>query len=274
VETCYRHPSRETGVACSNCGRPICPECMTPTSVGMRCPECAGQRTRVVTARTMYAQPTVTYALIAINVIVFIAEVASGVSLTGNTFGASSIIDHGALSRATVADGDYWRLVSSGFLHASLWHILFNMYALWILGTMLEPAIGHARFALIYFVSLLAGSFGALLITPNGLTVGASGAVFGLMGAAILEMRARGIDPMQSGLPLWLGINLIFSFTFSGISVGGTIGGLIGGGLATIAMVELARHRSLPSLAGPLIACALGAVAVVGAIVVAHSGTA
>ncbi|HET8673082.1 MAG TPA: rhomboid family intramembrane serine protease [Thermoleophilaceae bacterium] len=274
METCYRHPSRETGVACSNCGRPICPECMTPTPVGMRCPECSRQRTRVMTSRSMYAQPTATYALIAINVIVFLAELVSGVSASSGINGTSDLIRHGALSRATVANGDYWQLVTSGFLHATIFHIAFNMYALYILGLMLEPMVGHMRFLLIYFVSLLAGSFGALLLTPHGFTVGASGAVFGLMGAAILEMRNRGIDPMQSGLPFWLGINLIFSFTISGISVGGHIGGLVGGGLAAIALFQVGKRRTIPAPVGPLLACALGVVAVVGAIVVAHSGAA
>jgi membrane associated rhomboid family serine protease len=201
--------------------------------------------------------------------VVFLAELVSGVSLLGNSFGGSKIIFHGGLYGPFVSGGDYWRLVTSGFLHFNLWHIAFNMYALYILGTMLEPAIGHVRFALIYFVALLAGSFGALIVTPNSLTVGASGAVFGLFGAAILEMRARGIDPMSTGLPLWLGINLVFSFTFNGISVGGHIGGLIGGALAGVAVAELGKRRDIPAIAGPLVAVAIGVVAVIGAIAVA-----
>jgi membrane associated rhomboid family serine protease len=243
---------------------------MTPTSVGMRCPECAKQKTKVVRARTMYSgQPTVAYALIAINVVVFLAELVSGVSLFGNSFGNSKIILHGALFGPAVADGDYWRLVTSGFLHFNLWHIAFNMYALYILGGILEPAVGHWRFALIYFVSMLAGSFGALIVNPNAFTVGASGAVFGMFGAAIVEMRARGIDPMSTGLPLWLGINLLFSFTFNGISIGGHIGGLIGGALAGIAIAELDKRRNIPAVAGPLLAVAIGAISVIGAIAVA-----
>jgi membrane associated rhomboid family serine protease len=247
---------------------------MTPTSVGMRCPECARQRTRVVNARNLYSgQPTVTYALIVINVAVFLAELVSGVSLLGNSFGGSKIILHGALFGPSVANGDWWRLVTSGFLHFNLWHIAFNMYALYILGTLLEPAIGHAKFALIYFVSLLAGSFGALIVSPHSITVGASGAVFGLFGAAILEMRSRGVDVMQTGLPLWLGINLVFSFTFNGISIGGHIGGLIGGALAGVAVAELDKRRGLPGITGSLVAAAVGIVAVIGAIAVAHSST-
>ena len=220
----------------------------------------------------MRAEPTITYALIAINAVVFVAELVGGLTLSGGSIGGSSLIEHGALSRATVANGDYWRLVTAGFLHASLWHILFNMYALYILGLMLEPAIGHLRFAVVYFVSLLAGSFGALLLTPHGFTVGASGAVFGLMGAAILVMRSRGIDPMQSGLPIWLGINLLFSFTFSGISVGGHIGGLIGGGLAAIALFDLGERRGLPQAAVMLITGVIVVASVAGAIAVAGSG--
>src|ERR1041385_527499 len=131
MATCYRHPSRETGVACSNCGRPICPECMTPTSVGMRCPECARQRTRVVRPRSMSSgATTATYVLIVINVAAFLAELVSGVSLLGNSCGGSKVILHGALFGPKVADGEYWRLVTSGFLHFNLWHIAFNMYAL------------------------------------------------------------------------------------------------------------------------------------------------
>ena len=243
---------------------------MTPTPVGMRCPECSRQRTKVVRARSLYSgQPTVTYALMAINVVVFLAELVSGVSVAGNSFGGSKLILHGALFGPKVADGEYWRLVTSGFLHFNLWHIAFNMYALYILGNLLEPAIGHVRFALIYVVALLAGSFGALIVTPDSLTVGASAAVFGLFGAAILELRARGVDVMQTGLPLWLGINLLFTFTFNGISVGGHIGGLIGGALAGVAIAELDKRRNIPRLAGPVVAVAIGVISVIGAIAVA-----
>jgi membrane associated rhomboid family serine protease len=215
------------------------------------------------------AGPAVTYALIAINVVVFLAELVSGVSLVGSSFGGSKIILHGALFGPAVANGDYWRLVTSGFLHFNLWHIAFNMYALYILGNLLEPAIGHLRFGLIYFVALLSGSFGALIVTPDSLTVGASAAVFGLFGAAIVELRARGVDVMATGLPLWLGINLIFTLTFNGISVGGHIGGLVGGTLAGIAIGELDKRRDIPSFVGPLMAVVIGVISVIGAIAVA-----
>jgi membrane associated rhomboid family serine protease len=248
---------------------------MTPTSVGMRCPECARQRTKVVRPRSMATGVMpVTYTLIAVNVIVFLVEIGTGAGAAGGGLVNSSVVAHGALSRFTVANGDYWRLVTSGFLHAGFIHIAFNMWILYMLGQMLEPAIGSFRFALIYFVSLLCGSFGALLFTKVGLTVGASGAVFGLAGAGVMIMRSRGIDPMQSGLPLFIGINLLLGFVISGISVGGHIGGLVGGAVAAIALFDIGERRrhSIPQAVPYLLVVAIGVAAVIGSIAVANSG--
>src|SRR3990170_8464773 len=150
MEVCYRHPKRETGVRCSNCERPICPDCMTSTPVGMRCPECARQSTKVRTMRSMTDEPTLTYLLIGINVLVGIGSLLGG----GGGFGSSPLITDGGVSGPAIEDGEYWRLVTSGFLHAGLFHLMLNMLSLWILGQMLEPAVGRWRFALIYFVSL------------------------------------------------------------------------------------------------------------------------
>jgi membrane associated rhomboid family serine protease len=214
--------------------------------------------------------PVVSYIIMGICVALQLGQMLSGASATGSSFGGSSVIHDFALDAPDVANGEVYRIVTSGFLHAGLFHLLVNMYSLWILGTLLEPAVGRLRFVLIYFVSMLAGSFGALLVSPNVLTVGASGAIFGLMGAGVMVMRARGIDPMQSGLPLWIGINLVFSFAVPGISVGGHIGGLIGGALAAVALFEVPqRVRSLPAAAGPVLAGVIGAAAVVGALAVA-----
>jgi len=258
MATCYRHPSRETGVSCSNCGRPICPDCMTPTPVGMRCPECARQRTKVHTMRSLQGGTTVTVALIAINVVAFLA---SGAFAPGGT-GGNRIFLHGALYGPSIShDHEYWRLVTGGFLHAGIIHIGFNMYLLYVLGQMLEPAIGSVRFGAIYVVSLLAGSCGALLVEPKSLTVGASGAVFGLMGAAFVELRARGVDPFQTGIGALILINLAFSFVVSNISIGGHIGGLIGGALATLALHQGDRSRSRTLGLGLCALLAVGAVA-------------
>ena len=272
MATCYRHPSRETGVSCSNCGRPICPDCMTTTPVGMRCPECAGQRTVVKTLRSTVRRPELTIALIAVNVVVFLAE--GHISLTGGESG--KVYEEGALFGSIeghpslgVAHGQWWRVITGGFLHENVLHIAFNMYVLYVLGSLLEPALGRLRFGLIYAVSLLAGSFGALLVTPHSLTVGASGAVFGIMGAAAVEVRARQIPLMQSGVGSLILINLVISFTLPGISWGGHVGGLIGGALSALAF-QAAGRRRVQSLA--LAACVvLAAASFAGSIAVAKS---
>jgi membrane associated rhomboid family serine protease len=269
MATCYRHRTRETAVSCSNCGRPICPDCMTPTPVGMRCPECARQRTPVRTMRSMAVEPTVTYALIALNVLVFIGSSAGGSALTGSTGG--SVYDHFALFGPSVSHGDYWRLVTSGFLHYGLFHIALNMYALYWLGRMIEPAIGHGRFLALYFASMLTGSLGALILTPTALTAGASGAIFGLMGAAFVMARARGIDVMASGIVPIIVLNLVISVAAGRqISLGGHVGGLIGGLVAAAAIEWLGRRgrSAVPAVA----ACAvIGAAAVVAAVALMHS---
>jgi membrane associated rhomboid family serine protease len=240
---------------------------MTTTSVGMRCPECSRDRTKV---RTMVSvtEPTLTYVLIGINVVVALGAVLSGASASGGG-AASPLLREGGLAQIEVANGEYWRLVTSGFLHFGLIHLLFNMFALYILGGLLEPALGRLRFAIVYFVSLLAGSFGALLLSaPNSLTAGASGAVFGMMAAAVIVMRNRGINPMESGLGLWIGLNLLITFTIPGISIGGHIGGLLGGGLAALVMFDLADRVSLPRQAPLALAAAIGVLAIAGSIVV------
>jgi membrane associated rhomboid family serine protease len=240
---------------------------MTPTAVGMRCPECAKQGTRVMTMRNMATRPRVTFALIALNVLVFLSEKGELTISGAGVYG--SVVDHGFLSRATVgAEHEYWRLVTSGFLHENLLHIGFNMYLLYLLGMMLEPALGSVKFAAIYFTSLLAGSFGALFATGSP-SLGASGAVFGLMGAAVIELRARRMSVMESGIGGLIIINLILSFTIANISVGAHIGGLVGGALAGLAIRAADdRHRSWLGL----VACAaLSAASVFAAVAVAGS---
>ena len=269
MATCYRHPSRETGVSCSNCGRPICPDCMTSTPVGMRCPECSKQRTKVTRVRSASAAvPRVTYALILANAAAFLAEEGQ-FSLTGSSL-HGQVVEEGLLQRELISNGhQYWRLVSSGFLHVDILHIGFNMYLLYLLGLMLEPAIGSVRFAALYFTALLAGSFGALLATPAA-SLGASGAVFGLMGAAAVELRARGFSVMQSGIGTLIIFNLILSFSVANISVGAHVGGLIGGALAALAL-RYADHHRLRALG--LVACALISAASVGGALIAAGAT-
>jgi membrane associated rhomboid family serine protease len=269
MEVCYRHPGRETGVSCSNCGRPICPDCMTPTSVGMRCPECARQRQDVRTLRAAGDAPVLTYILIGINVAVALGAVLGGGSATGGGIGGSTLLQEGSLSRLTIEEGEYYRLLTAGFLHAGFFHLLFNMLSLYILGSLLEPAVGRLRFALIYFVSLLAGSFGALLLEPHAPTVGASGAIFGLMAAAAVVLRNRGIGIMESGLGIWIGLNLLITFTVPNISIGGHVGGLIGGAVCALVLFDLRDRVRLPDAVPAALCAGLGALAVAGSIAVA-----
>jgi membrane associated rhomboid family serine protease len=242
---------------------------MTPTPVGMRCPECARERTKVKTIRSVPTAARATEILIAINVIAFIAEVGTGTPLGGGQTG-TVLLKGGLYGPAITQHHQYYRILTSGFLHYSLLHIAFNMFFLYILGQMLEPAIGRVNFIAVYLASLLAGSFGALLFEPDALTVGASGACFGVLGAAIAVAHYRRISVWQSGLALTLLINIVFSFSVSGISIGGHIGGLVGGLITGAVVVELAERRGLQSAS--LAVCAgVGVISVVGAIAVAGS---
>ena len=202
TQPCYRHPDRNGGVRCQRCDRAICPQCMHQASVGFHCPECTktGQQ-KVYTRANLQAlnRPVVTQALVAINVVVFLlglgAAGGNGLTETGGRF-----FEEGALFGPLVAEGEWWRLITSGFLHANLLHLALNMVLLFQLGGILEPALGKVRFAAVYFTSLLCGSFGVMVLDPNSPTVGASGAVFGLMGALFIAQRARGINPWASGI--------------------------------------------------------------------------
>jgi len=272
ADTCYRHPDRETRVSCSSCGRPICPDCMTPTPVGMRCPECANQRTKVVrnpTGTPGFETAPATYVLIAINVVVFLVQIASG---SGGLFsgGISQFTADFGLFGPSVAEGEWYRLVTSGFLHASIIHIGFNMFLLLVLGRLLEPSLGTPRFLVLYFASLLAGSFGALVVEPNGLTIGASGAVFGLAGAVFVIARGRGMNELAGEIGFLIVFNLIFSFVSPRISVGGHIGGLVGGVICAFVIVAgekglFGRNRLPLELAAMVVVAVL---AVVGSLAV------
>ncbi|HWH34317.1 MAG TPA: rhomboid family intramembrane serine protease [Acidimicrobiales bacterium] len=226
---CYRHPGAESGVRCRRCERPICPDCMISAPVGFQCPECVKSGPQVQSLRSLVSRPVLTLTLIAVSAVLFVPTLGGGDVLGGGT---RTIAEALALNGPDVAAGQWWRLVTSGFVHYGLIHIGFNMLILYQLGSMLEPALGRVRFGLLYATALLGGSFGALLLEPDALTAGASGAVYGLMGAAILGMRRRGINPMQSGLGGLLLINLLLTFAIPGISIGGHLGGLVAGGAA------------------------------------------
>ena len=184
MATCYRHPTHETNVACSRCGRPICPDCMITSAVGMRCPECAGesqqvQRPRFSSGAGRRRDAPATYALIAINVAIFVGELATGgggLSVDGSVFSEGALCGNAVGSGGTCGfppmatdGGEWWRIISGGFLHGGVLHVALNMFVLYILGTLVEPAIGTRRMLAIYGISLIAGSFGALVLSDQGI---------------------------------------------------------------------------------------------------------
>jgi membrane associated rhomboid family serine protease len=251
---------------------------MTPTPVGMRCPACARERTKVRKPRAIAtggiaaSAPVATYTLIVVNALAFLAESSSGGSLTGGNGLGGTVFLKGALFGPDIATNhEYWRLVTAGFLHDGFQHIFFNMIFLYFVGPALEAVIGRLKFFVVYFVSLLAGSFGALLFEPHAFTVGASGACFGVLGALMVVMHDRRVSIWSSGLGIVLVINIVFSVAIPGISIGGHVGGFIGGAIVGWLLVELDEHRRMPAaaLAASLLVAALS---VAGAIAVA-SGT-
>jgi membrane associated rhomboid family serine protease len=214
----------------------MCSDCSIVSAVGMRCPECAGQKRGVAAglnrAVTPGGSPVLTFFLTATIIAIFVLEAfAATGALPG--VGARTIEEDGVLFGPWVADGEWWRLVSSAFLHANLIHIGFNALLLWILGSALETHAGTLRMGLVYLGAVLWGSAGALLLDPDVFTLGASGGVFGLLLSAFILEKARGVQLFQPGFlgPLLL-INLGFSF-LPGVSLGGHFGGLVGGALVT-----------------------------------------
>jgi membrane associated rhomboid family serine protease len=248
---CYRHPDRETGIRCTRCERPICPECMVSASVGFQCPECvregnAGARTvrpRTVAGGSVARDPhLVTKILIGLNLAVFLAVKAFG-SQVVTDLGLYGLCSKYANQCIGVAEGpDQWyRLVSAVFLHEQVAHIAFNMLALWWVGAPLEGLLGRTRYFALYMLSGLGGSALVLLLAPSSLTLGASGAIFGLFGATAVFVRRMRYD-MRPVLIL-LGLNLFFTFTWSNISWQGHIGGLVAGSLIAVGMAYAPQER-------------------------------
>jgi membrane associated rhomboid family serine protease len=283
IRRCYRHPDRETGVSCSNCGKPICYECMTPAPVGFRCPDCmaeqrgglraipggragtggrvrAPQRPRVITRQETRARwqtggllgtrgNQATRVLVGMNIAVFILEMVTGGGAGLFGYVGGPLVRWGALYSPDVAvNHEYWRLFSAMFLHANLLHILFNMWALYIAGSYLEVLAGRTKYLLIYFISGFAGNILAYAIGPtNGSVVGASTAIFGLFGALFIysvHNRNTVAGMALRSMGFVILINLFLTFTISGISWQGHVGGLLGG-IAAIEALSLAGRKDL-----------------------------
>lgn len=248
---CYRHPDRETYISCQRCGRPICPDCMRQASVGFQCPECIAEGARSVRqSRTVagglvpHQVGLVSFILIGINVVAFLAQLATGGNSGAVTHWGEMLSDSrpdygdsGARIYLTgVADGAWWRIVVSGFLHLGYLHIALNMYALYLFGPMLERMLGHVRFITMYLTSLVGGSLFVYALAPRlQPTLGASGAIFGLLGCALVVFLKRKYDVRF--LVALLAINAVFSVLVSGISWQAHLGGFLIGALSGAAFM-------------------------------------
>jgi membrane associated rhomboid family serine protease len=271
LPTCFRHPDRETGIRCTRCERPICPECMVSASVGFQCPECVrngsgtghsptASQPRTLAGGTVTEDPRlVTKILIGLCLAAFLVQLSVGDRFTERFELLGLAYVPGLGSVEGVADGQWYRLVTAMFLHGSVIHIAFNMLSLWWIGGPLEAALGRARYIALYGVSGLAGSALTYLIAePNQPSLGASGAIFGLFGATAILMRRLNYD-MRPVIAL-LVINLIFTFGWSNIAWQAHIGGLVGGVVIGYAMVHAPRGRRALVQYG---VCALVMIAVV-----------
>ncbi len=264
---CVRHPGRETSVRCTRCDRPACPTCLREASVGYQCVDCVAQgaRTQPRAATVAGAEPSdrsvVIPALVAINVAIFAVTVAQSGSLANNAY--APLFQQWALWPTAVADGSWWRLFTSGFLHFGPIHLAFNMIALWVIGRDLEQVLGRVRFMVVYLVSLLGGSLAVFLFAAErSMTAGASGAVFGLMGGlAVVLLRLR--RSPRPALTIIL-LNVIISFVVPGISILGHLGGLVFGAAVTAGLVYAPRDRR----------AAVQAVTVLGLLTVIVAGVA
>jgi membrane associated rhomboid family serine protease len=243
---------------------------MVQASVGFHCPDCTRTRPQEVrTSRQLFGagrgaafRPIVTQVLIGLNAAVFLLDVF----LAGDPFsGGGDLTADGALLgafdgrfgpfAAGVSDGEWWRLVTGGFLHGGLLHLGMNMLVLYLIGPLLERELGKVNYAFLYFTALLAGSLGVMLLDPFAVTVGASGAIYGLLGAAVALQLSRGINPWSSGIGGLILINVLITFSVPGISIGGHLGGLVGGFVAGWLLVKLDERA--PTYVAPGVCAAL-----------------
>ncbi len=259
--TCYRHPSRETYVRCTRCDRPICPDCMNTASVGFQCPDCVREgRKSVRPAKTAFGgtvgrDPRVTQALIVVNVAAFAYQQLAG---------ARGVIADYGMNPVLVAGGEFYRLLTSAFLHGGVLHLLMNMYALFVLGAQVERALGRGRYLAVYFLSAFgAGALSYALAELTTFGVGASGAVYGLFGAYFVIARRLQVDTSQ--IVVMIGFNLLISFTIPFIDWRAHIGGLLVGGALTYAFAHVAwrtrrdlLHAGIAAATAVLLVVAVG----------------
>ncbi len=266
IPHCYRHPDRETYIACQRCARPICPDCMRQAAVGFQCPDCVREAAASTpAARTAFGgrvtdgSAAVTMGLIAANAVVFLIARASRADFA-YSFGllpdATSNLFARQLGLEGVAQGAYWQLISSTFLHLQLLHIAMNMIGLWIFGAFLETALGRWRFLALYLLTGLAGSVAVYWLAPPGSSsLGASGSIFGLFGAALIVLLKQRRDVRQ--LLILLGLNLLITFTVPTVSWQAHVGGLLAGLALGAGFAYAPRQQRTPIHVGMLVALAV-----------------
>lgn len=257
LPACARHPDRPTGLRCVRCDRPACPDCLREASVGYQCVDCVAEGSKSVReartvsgarARTAGRALVVVPVLIGLNVLVFAITAIQAKSIVDND--KASLFVDGTLIPGVAANGEYWRLITSGFLHFGNYggygpvHLVFNMFALWVLGRDLEIALGRVRFLTVYSLALLGGSTSVMLFGDiTGSVAGASGAIYGLFGGiAVVVFRAK-MNPRP--VLILLGINIFLSVALPGISLLGHLGGLVVGALTTAAIVYAPRNKNI-----------------------------
>jgi membrane associated rhomboid family serine protease len=280
--TCYRHPDTPTGRRCTRCGKPACNRCLTKAAVGSHCVDCAKAAQPDLKTRAKFwstGQPNlVTMVLIGLNIAVFVGILLwtrDPGALTGSTDAHLQL----AVGRDVLAypinwagegvtqPNEWYRLVTSGFTHYGIIHLALNMYFLYVLGPLLEPQLGRARFLLLYMASLLGGSLGAILLSPSSLTAGASGAVFGLMAAASVGLWRRGVNPFSTSIGQILLLNLFLTFVISGISIGGHLGGAIAGAICATVMLA-PSHQPAKTWATYALPIAVALISIVASVLV------
>ena len=267
--TCYRHPDREAHIRCARCNRRICPDCMIDASVGFQCPECVREGNKGVRrARTTFGGLVsgdpgyVSKVLIALNVLAFVAQQVSPAVNSRFWLIGGPAFDTRIAAEVGVADGEVYRLLTAAFLHGGLLHLVLNMYAIFLFGPPLESALGRVRFTALYLVSALGGcALSYAFSSPTTRSLGASGAVFGLLGAFLVVNRKMGRD--TSGVLVLLGINFAYGFIASGIDWRAHLGGLIAGALSAVALAYAPRERRTLIQAAGLLLVFLAVVALV-----------
>jgi membrane associated rhomboid family serine protease len=247
VPVCVRHPDRPTRLRCVRCERPACPECLRDASVGYQCVDCIREaqgtvrRPRTFVGAEVGTRPLVMPVLIALNVLMFVLTAVQAQSVANNQ--KSPLFAEFVLWPTGVAGlGEWWRLLTAGFLHYGMTHIAFNMLALYVLGRDLEPAFGRLRFLALYLVSMFGGNVAVYLFgSPDALTAGASTAVYGLMGAMLVAVLKLKLNP-GTALAV-IGLNVVLSFTLPGISLLGHLGGLVVGAGLAAGLIYAPRER-------------------------------